>query len=88
MVEHLGGLSYKDGLVCWSTIHMIFCGDLDGNKLRNIFKLLPNGATLGICAGDSLFLPSMFLLYNSLELYNACYERNARNFKIACHHKS
>ena len=54
MIEHLGGLSYKDGLVCWSTINMIFCGDLEGSKLRNVFKLLPNGATLGICAGNNI----------------------------------
>ena len=30
---------------------MIFCGDLDGDKLTNTFTLLPNGATIGICAG-------------------------------------
>ena len=99
MIEHLGGLSYKDGLVCWSTINMIFCGDLIGSKLRNVFKLLPNGATLGICAGNT-FLPfSALILWfhfmawkNYLQLLtadsspaNACM-CVSNGFKWASHH--
>ena len=53
LVEHLGGLSYKDGTVCWSTINLILCGELDGNRIVNKFELLPNGETIGICAGKA-----------------------------------
>lgn len=54
MVEHMGGLSYKEGILCWSTIYIIMCGDLNGNKVERKFKLLPNGATIGICAGKAI----------------------------------
>ena len=53
LVEHLGGLSHKDGTVCWSTINLILCGELDGNRIVNKFELLPNGETIGICAGKA-----------------------------------
>ena len=100
MIEHLGGLSYKDGLVCWSTINMIFCGDLIGSKLRNVFKLLPNGATLGICAGNT-FLPIQrfnplisfhgmkklsTITDRGLESHQCLYVCRVRRFKWASHH--
>ena len=55
---HLGGVSYKDGVICWSTVNKIFCADLVENKLEGKFEILQLGATIGICAGKRVFLPA------------------------------
>ena len=56
-ISQLGGVDYKNGIVCWSTVSQVHCGKLDAlkSKLTNVVTVVKEGETQshGICSVGS-----------------------------------
>ncbi len=51
-IPQIGGIDYKDGVLCWSMLDRILCGDWDGEmSIKNIKRVLPMGMSSKVCKG-------------------------------------
>lgn len=52
-LSQLGGISYKDGNLCWSTISRIICAQWRGDNIVNRKVLVDDVAATGVCRGST-----------------------------------
>ncbi len=57
-LHQIGSINFRDGVLCWSTITKVLCGDWDYKTLTNVRTVLGVGRAAQICKG-------MFIMYRS-----------------------
>lgn len=63
-IAHLGGIDYRDGLLCWTMLDRIFCADWDGEyDLQNMRTAVSSGSAAHVCSGQSPCNINMYFLH-------------------------